>query len=308
MSFTSSIAFSRNEGLISRAEQSRLERACVAIPGVGGVGGWHALTLARQGVGRFRLADFDSFSMANINRQAGAFVSTLGRRKVDVIKEMILDIHPSASVTVFHEPIGASNVSTFLDGADVVLDGIDFFALEARRRVFAAARARGIWALTAGPIGFGAAFVAFAPDQGMTFEEYFAFDRFSSEIDRLIAFALGLAPRGLHTPYMDLSRVDVSERRGPSAALACQLCGSMLAMETLSLLLGWSPPKAAPSYSQLDLRRRTWTHGRLRWGNRGPVQRLKHALLRRFLSARGVISDDAVELPALPLASTEDGS
>src|SRR5262245_44903583 len=91
-------AFSRNIGLVSPGEQARLARASVAIPGVGGVGGWHALTLARQGVGRFRLADFDTFSIANINRQAGAFQSTLGRPKVEVLRSMILDINPSAEV------------------------------------------------------------------------------------------------------------------------------------------------------------------------------------------------------------------
>jgi hypothetical protein len=295
MTFMPAVAFSRNEGLVSQEEQLRLHRTAVAIPGVGGVGGWHALTLARQGVGRFRLADFDVFSTPNINRQAGAFVSTLGRPKVDVIRDMILDINPCAEVTVFGEAIGKTNVDSFLEGADILLDGIDFFALDARRLVFEAARRRGLWALTAGPIGFGAALLAFAPDRGMTFDEYFAFDTCDSDVDRLIAFAVGLAPEALHRPYMDLSRVDFGARSGPSAALACQLCGSVLAMETLGLVLGWSTPTPAPSFSQLDLRRRTWRTGRLAWGNRGPLQRLKRHLLRRFLVTRGV------DLAALPL-------
>jgi len=281
-------AFSRNVGLISPAEQARLSRACVAVPGVGGVGGWHALTLARQGVGCFHLADFDTFSTANINRQAGAFVSTLGRPKVDVLREMILDINPSAHVTVFREGVQRSNVDDFLADADIVLDGIDFFALDARRLVFEQARRRGLWALTAGPLGFGAAVLAFAPDQGMTFEEYFDFESCDSAADAAVAFAVGLAPFGLHTRYMDLSKVELSEQRGPSSALACQLCGSVLAMETLGLLLGWSAPAPAPNFLQLDLRRRTWARGRLRWGNRGPLQQAKRAMLRRHLRSRGV--------------------
>jgi molybdopterin/thiamine biosynthesis adenylyltransferase len=288
MTHSSEVAFSRNVGLISAAEQARLSRACVAVPGVGGVGGWHALTLARQGVGRFHLADFDTFSAANINRQAGAFVSTLGRPKVDVLREMILDINPSADVTVFSDGVQRSNVDRFLGDADVVLDGIDFFALDARRLVFEQARRRGIWALTAGPLGFGAAVLAFAPDQGMTFEEYFDFASCESAADAVVAFAVGLAPLGLHTKYMDLTKVELREQRGPSAALACQLCGSVLAMETLSLLLGWSAPEPAPQFLQLDLRRRTWARGRLRWGNRGPLQRAKRALLRKHLLSRGV--------------------
>jgi molybdopterin/thiamine biosynthesis adenylyltransferase len=288
MTHSSEVAFSRNVGLISAAEQARLSRACVAVPGVGGVGGWHALTLARQGVGRFHLADFDTFSAANINRQAGAFVSTLGRPKVDVLREMILDINPAAHVTMFSEGVQPSNVDRFLGDADVVLDGIDFFALDARRLVFERARRGGIWALTAGPLGFGAAVLAFAPDQGMTFDEYFDFESCNSAADAAVAFAVGLAPRGLHTRYMDLTKVDLGERRGPSAALACQLCGSVLAMETLGLLLGWSTPEPAPRFLQLDLRRRTWARGRLRWGNRGPLQQVKRTMLRRHLLSKGV--------------------
>jgi molybdopterin/thiamine biosynthesis adenylyltransferase len=283
-------AFSRNIGLVSSLEQQRLARACVAIPGVGGVGGWHAITLARHGVGRFRIADFDTFTASNLNRQAGAFVSTMGLSKVDVLRDTLLDINPDADVTVFREPIGPANVDAFLDGADVVLDGIDFFALDARRTVFEAARRRSLWALTAGPLGFGAAILAFAPEseRGMTFERYFDFESCASPGERLVAFAAGLAPAALHAPYMDLSRVDFREKHGPSAALACELCASALSMETLRLLLGWGTPLPAPAFQQLDLATRVWARGTLHWGNRGPLQRLKRAWLTRTLESRGV--------------------
>lgn len=286
--FSASVAFSRNTGLISKAEQARLSRACVAIAGVGGVGGWHALTLARQGVGAFHLADFDTFSIANMNRQAGAFVSTMGRSKVDVVRDMILDINPTARVTTWNEPISDVNVDAFLDGTDISLDGIDFFAIDARRLLFEKTRARGNWALTAGPLGFGAALLAFAPDHGMTFDEYFDFDGCADAAERLIAFAVGLAPAGLHARYMDFGAVDVREMRGPSAGLACQLCGSMVALETLAILLGWHTPAAAPAFTHMDLRRHAYVRGRARLGNRGPLQRLKRALFKRHLTKLGV--------------------
>jgi hypothetical protein len=286
--FSPITAFSRNLGLVSRVEQERLARSCVAIPGVGGVGGSHALTLARQGVGRFHLADFDTFSVANMNRQAGAFVSTLGRPKVEVVRDLILDINPTAEVTIWNAPIDPTNVDEFVEGSDVVLDGIDFFAIEARRLVFRAARRHGKWALTAGPLGFGAAFLAFAPDTGMAFDDYFDFAGCSTKAEQLVAFAVGLAPAGLHARYMDLGQVDLREMRGPSAALACQLCSSVISLEALSLLLGWSPPAAAPSYTHLDLKTRQYVRGKARWGNRGPLQRLKRLLLLRHLSRLGV--------------------
>src|SRR5512134_4146138 len=78
-------AFSRNIGWVTEAEQAALRSKRVAIAGLGGVGGVHLLTLARLGIGAFTLAEFDSFDLANFNRQAGAMVSTAGRPKLDVL-------------------------------------------------------------------------------------------------------------------------------------------------------------------------------------------------------------------------------
>ena len=87
-------ALSRNIGFFSMAEQDRLLNATVAIPGLGGVGGAHLITLARMGIGRFHLADFDVFEPANLNRQYGAKVSHFGRPKLDVMVEEALNINP----------------------------------------------------------------------------------------------------------------------------------------------------------------------------------------------------------------------
>ena len=65
-------AFSRNIGWVTEAEQTSLRQARVAIAGLGGVGGAHLLTLARLGVGRFNISDFDRFEQHNYNRQVGA--------------------------------------------------------------------------------------------------------------------------------------------------------------------------------------------------------------------------------------------
>ncbi|HSG22550.1 MAG TPA: ThiF family adenylyltransferase, partial [Azonexus sp.] len=62
-------AFSRNIGWVTEAEQQRLRQSRVAIGGLGGVGGVHLLTLARLGIGRFTIADFDVFDVVNFNRQ-----------------------------------------------------------------------------------------------------------------------------------------------------------------------------------------------------------------------------------------------
>ncbi len=285
-------AFSRNRGLIAESEQARLRQACVAIAGVGGVGGGHALTLARQGVGRFRLADPDRFSVANFNRQAGATLSSLGVNKAAEVRRLILEINPEAEVTLFEEGVTEQNVDRFLEGVGVVLDGLDFFAIEARRTLYAAARVKGLWTLTAGPIGWSAASLSFDP-RGMSFETYFGLTPKLSREEQIIAFAVALTPATTHLRYTDLSQVQIDKGIGPSAGLACVLCNAVISMDALAILLGRRPPRAAPRYAQLDLYRRIWKTGRLWFGNRGPLQLLKRALFRRHLVRLGVIANAA---------------
>src|SRR5207253_98298 len=98
-------------------------------------------------------------------------------------------INPEVRLRVFSESVTSANVADFLEGVDVVVDGIDFFAIEARRLVFREARRRGQWAITAGPLGFSAAWMSFAPD-GMSFDEYFDLNDRMDRWGQLIAFAV----------------------------------------------------------------------------------------------------------------------
>lgn len=79
----------------------KLSDARVAVFGIGGVGGYTAEALARSGVGALDLIDNDTVSITNLNRQIIALHSTLGKYKVDVMKERILDINPNASVKTY---------------------------------------------------------------------------------------------------------------------------------------------------------------------------------------------------------------
>src|SRR4029450_11656680 len=83
--FNYETAFSRNIGWLTVSEQQALRGKRVAIAGLGGVGGAHLLTLTRLGIGAFHISDFDAFDVPNFNRQAGAFVSSLGRQKTEVL-------------------------------------------------------------------------------------------------------------------------------------------------------------------------------------------------------------------------------
>lgn len=92
--------FLRTEMLLGGETMEKLKNAHVAVFGVGGVGGYVAEALARSGVGRFDLIDNDTVALSNINRQIIATHSSVGKYKVDVMKERILDINPGAEVTV----------------------------------------------------------------------------------------------------------------------------------------------------------------------------------------------------------------
>lgn len=95
--------FSRTELLIGKEGISKLQKAKVAIFGIGGVGSFVTEGLARAGVEKFILIDNDQISITNINRQIIATTKTIGKNKVDVMKERILEINPNAKVETYQE-------------------------------------------------------------------------------------------------------------------------------------------------------------------------------------------------------------
>lgn len=282
MHFDYTAAFSRNIGWVTEAEQQILRSKRIAIAGLGGVGGHHLLTLARLGIGAFHIADFDTFDLANFNRQVGATVSTLGQNKLDVMIRQAKDINPELDITGFADGVTPSNLEDFLDGVDLYVDGLDFFAFEARQQVFAACAAKGIPAVTAAPLGMGAAVLNFLPG-GMSFDDYFCLDQ-GAAAEKPLRFLMGLAPARLQMGYLaDPSTVDLANRKGPSTIMACQLCAGIAATEALKILLGRGPLRAAPKGYHFDAYRnrlaRTWRPG----GNRHPLNRLAIAIAKRQL-------------------------
>ena len=273
-------AFSRNIGWVTEAEQARLRQSRVAIGGLGGVGGVHLLTLARLGIGKFSIADFDVFDIVNFNRQVGATMHSLERAKIDVLEEMAREINPEIELRTFPQGIQADSLDSFLEDVDVYVDGLDFFAFDARRMTFAACEAKKIPVVTAAPLGMGAALLVFGPG-GMSFEDYFGFAG-CDELEMAIRFLVGLSPAMLQRGYVaDMSRIDLARRKGPSSIAACQLCAGVAAVEALKLILGRKGVRLAPWGSQFDAYRmkytRTWRPG----GYRNPLQRLMTTLVKR---------------------------
>ncbi len=283
--FSYAQAFDRNIGWVTTAEQATLRDTRVAIAGLGGVGGAYLMTLVRLGIGRFNLADFDTFEIQNFNRQAGASTATIGRPKIEVMKEIALGINPELKIDTFPDGVRAGNVQRFLDGVDLYVDGLDFFVLDERQRVFAMCSSRRIPAITVAPLGMGAAMLVFLPGK-MTFEQYFQMGD-KPEAEKAARFLVGLSPSMLQMGYLvDRSRVDFVARRGPSTAMACDLCAGIGATEALKILLGRGQVVAAPRGIHFDAYknklRRTWRPT----GNGHPFQRLLiRAIKRRYASA-----------------------
>jgi sulfur-carrier protein adenylyltransferase/sulfurtransferase len=272
--FDYDVAFSRNIGWTTEWEQQRLRASKIAIAGMGGVGGVHMLTLARLGIGKFSVADFDRFEVANFNRQMGASARTLGQPKAESVVMLAREINPEIVVDAFDQGVDESNMEAFLDGVNVYVDGLDFFVLDIRRKLFALARAKGIPAVTAAPIGMGTGYLIFTPD-GMSFDDYFGFVDGDTH-GNYVRFLLGLTPAMLHRSYLqDPTRVDMMRKRGPSTAIACQLCAGVAAAEVLKLILKRGPIKAAPYYHHFDPYRGKHVVRKLRFGVDGPWIGLK---------------------------------
>jgi molybdopterin/thiamine biosynthesis adenylyltransferase len=282
--FDYNAAFSRNIGWVTLAEQQKLRNFTVAIAGAGGVGGAHALTLARLGIGKFRLSDFDQFEVHNFNRQVGAFMSTVQQDKVAVMQRMVLDINPEAEISCFEQGINADNVDAFLQDVDIYVDSLDFFALEARQLVFQKCHEKRIPVVTAAPLGMGCAFLCFMPG-AMSYEQYFRFAGRSKE-DQLIQFLIGLSPAMLQRSYLvDQSRVSFKQQRGPSTPMAVQLCAGIAGTYVLKILLGRGDVLCAPYGLHFDAYRnklvKTWRP----FGNAGLVPRLMFRIAKKLVNS-----------------------
>jgi sulfur-carrier protein adenylyltransferase/sulfurtransferase len=272
-------AFSRNIGLLTEAEQEKLRSYTIAIAGMGGVGGNHLMALVRLGFERFKIADMDVYEQKNFNRQYGARIDTIGKAKVAVMAKEAKCVNPNCKIEIFENGITESTVHDFLNDVDLAIDGLDAFEFETRRLYFRTAEVKNIPIITAGPIGFGTAFLIFLPG-GPTFDAYFAITDKMTPTQKLIAFFVGLAPALLQRSYM--RRTNIEEKRGPSSSGAVFLCAGVVALYALKVLLKKGSVKAVPYYHQFDVMQERYVVKKLYFGNNNPIQRIK-MLLAQYL-------------------------
>lgn len=288
--FDYSTAFCRNLGWVTPSEQQKLKKTRIAIAGMGGVGGVHLLTLARLGIGHFHLADFDIFELQNFNRQVGADMTTLGKAKVEVLRQRALNINPELSIKSFDKGVTEQNIDEFLQGVDMYIDGLDVFVLDIRELIFEACRRRGIPAITIAPIGMGAGFVAFDP-RGMTFEQYFGFHG-KSQIEKYCRFILGLSPHFLHLKSLvDRSYANAYKKKAPSTPMGCEIAAGIMGTEVLKHTLQRPGRIVAPQSVQFDAFTYRLKKSWLPWGAKNLFFLIKLKILKLMLDKQNTLHE-----------------
>jgi molybdopterin/thiamine biosynthesis adenylyltransferase len=280
--FNYQAAFSRNLGWVTESEQLLLKSKKVAIAGLGGVGGAHLLTLCRLGVSNFSMADMDIFEWTNMNRQAGAFSSTIGKAKIDVMSAQAKDINPEVKLDLFGEGVTDDNLDQFLRGADLYIDSLDVFCMDMRRKVFAKCRELSIPAITAAPVGMGTSVLIFDP-KGMSYDEYFdlAHNDFETQV---IKFIVGVSPTMMQKKYLaKTGTFNIKNRDAPSTPMGIDLAAGVAVVNALKILLGRGDVRIAPKGLHFDAylnrMKKTWVP----FGNRNIIQKLKIIAIKMIL-------------------------
>ena len=118
--------FSRTKLLLGTEKMDTLSNSHIMVFGVGGVGGYVVEALVRSGVGKISIIDNDTVNLSNLNRQIIALESTVGKLKVEVLKERILAINPNCTVNCYNEFITYDNIDNIcFNGVDYVVDAVD---------------------------------------------------------------------------------------------------------------------------------------------------------------------------------------
>ena len=118
--------FKRTELLLGTETLNKVQTKRVIVFGIGGVGSWCAEALVRTGIEHITIVDFDDVCVTNVNRQLIATTKTVGQKKVEVLKQRLLDINPEVEVTAIQKIYSAENYESFeLETYDYIIDAID---------------------------------------------------------------------------------------------------------------------------------------------------------------------------------------
>lgn len=299
----------RNVGWISREEQEILKNSTVGIAGLGGMGGPVAQILLRVGIGTLKISDNETFDVSNINRQFGANRNNTGGSKAFETTKELRRITDDTRIVVYPRGINEEVVDHFLEGCDIVLDEIEYWAVAARILLHQKARERNITIFAANSVGFGTRLFVFKPDSAtmesclnMQYEEAKQFEhklvtKTATKAERirvLGSVAIGLipelpsyCPRGspVGTPSAVRKRM-MEEGKGPGIGTNSWLAAGFLANHMMLHLIRNSGIKRlgvkiplAPGYLYFDS-----VHMRARIRKASWLRKMKHTLHLHLLN------------------------
>ena len=160
----------RNLGWITKEEQNIIRGSVIGIAGNGGMGGILGAIFLRAGFGEIRITDREVFDVSNINRQFAARKETVGKSKALETAKELRRISEDSIIVVYPQGIAEETVDSFVNGCDIVLDEIEFFAIGARILLHERARRHGSPVINCNVIGFGSRLFLFTRES-MTMEE-----------------------------------------------------------------------------------------------------------------------------------------
>lgn len=256
--FAYSERIDRNRGLITAEQQEKLKNSCVAIFGMGGIGGIVAEVVARAGVGHIKIIEPDSFEVSNLNRHVFCFESTLGKYKIDVAEDFLKGIFAGITIDKYFSE-SQENIDEILQGVDVVVLAVD--KVRACILISREAKMRGIplvegWAL---PYGNVRVFT----NETITLEEAYKLPSIGRELSTIseVEFAsMDLAMLETISQFEDIrsfyteeaeKRIFV-ERKNPSFAPLVWLTSVLMSLEAIKIVIGAERLSLAPQFSLYD--------------------------------------------------------
>lgn len=234
----------RNIGFVTDGEQTQLRESTVFVCGTGGMGGAALMALGRAGIGRFIIADVDVFEVSNLNRQAFAFLDTVGRHKAEASAEILRRINPEIEVEV-HAADWPDALDRIAERSAVIVNGTDDLA--AGLHLYRTARRAGLPVVDAYAAPLPSVYVT-RPADPMPEERlgYPTIGKQWSEVtaeDRARAFQAEVVHVLVHSTsrhYIDLeaaAEVAAGKRSRMSFAPMVITTGMLMAYETIALLL-----------------------------------------------------------------------
>jgi molybdopterin/thiamine biosynthesis adenylyltransferase len=240
----------RQLGLMSTQGLERLRGAGVAIAGLG-MGGSIFINLVRLGIGRFHVADPDTFERSNINRQREAKEVTIGQRKDTALIAEARRINPEVQIEAFPDGVQPHNVAQFLTGMDFLVDVVDIYAMPAKLAVNQEAYRRGITTATMASLGYGCSLVVIAAD-GPSFAELSGMHPDLPPLQNLDRFGRFIAPGVPDYMQAQVTRAMRGEGHIPFVVSGVEAAGALCSAEVARHLLGMGGGVRAPRGVYLD--------------------------------------------------------